>query len=153
MAAGRIRRAFVGLYLSVTIGFLLVLSALILAQPKFPLSVGMVRTTGRAGLLVSLLPALLGGGGLVLLRSRRKAGALLVAAYSVFWAVVFLAGLPQVWNARQSFCLKGLGFCITSPWIARLTVFAIAAVFLLCAWWALGRVFAPPAREAGKDGT
>jgi len=114
-----------------------VLTGLILAQPRFPLDVGLIRTTGRSGLFVSLVPAFLGIIGLVLLRFGRAAGAILVAAYSSFWAIVFLAGLPRVWNARQSFCIKSLNFCINSPWIARLAVLAIAIPFALCAGWAL----------------
>jgi len=132
-----IRCALVCLFISVSIAFQLLVTLLIFAQPEFPLNIGVVRTTGRVGLFASLLPALVGTLGLVLLRYRRAVGAWFLTAYSGFWAVVFLAGLPQVWNVRQSFCLEGLGFCITSLWIARVTVFAVALPFLLSVWWSL----------------
>ena len=148
-----VRRALVWLFISATIGFLLVLTVLIIAQAKFPLNIGVVRTTGRAGLFVSFLPALVGTVGLVMLWYKRATGAILVAAYSAFWAIVFLGGLPQVWNARQSFCLKGLNFCIYSPWVARLTVFAIVIPFLLSAWWALRQAFDPNAHGASNNST
>ena len=151
MTGSYVRRALVWLFISATIGFLLVLTVLIVAQTKFPLNIGVVRTTGRAGLFVSLLPALVVTVGLRLLWYKRATGAILVAAYSAFWAIVFLGVLPQVWNARQSFCLKGLNFCIISPWVARLTVLAIATPFLLSAWWALRQAFDPYARGASKN--
>jgi hypothetical protein len=110
---------------------------MIAAYPRFPLNLGVIATTGRTGLLVMVPAALAGIAGLLLLRSRRSLGMTLTAMYCAFWAAVFLAGLPRVWNARQSFCLKGLNFCIYSPWVARVTVFAIVAPFLLSAWWAL----------------
>jgi hypothetical protein len=145
-----VRRALVWLFISATIVFLLVLAVLIVVQTAFPLNIGVIRTTGRAGLFVSLLPALVATVSLVLLRYKRATGAVLVAAYSAFWAVVFLGGLPQVWNARQSFCLKGLNFCIVSPWVARLTVLAIVIPFLLSAWWVLRQAFDSYARGASK---
>jgi hypothetical protein len=132
-----IRGALVGLFILTTIGFLVAFTVLIIVQPKFPLNIGLFRTTGRAGLFVTVLPALAGGGGLALLRYQRRIGAILLTAYCAFWASVFLGGLPVVWNAKQSFCLEGLDFCITSPWVARLTIFAIATPFLLSAWWSL----------------
>jgi hypothetical protein len=151
MTGRHVRSALVGLFITATIGFLLVLTILIVVQRNFPLNLGLVRTTGRAGLFVSLLPALVGTVGLALLRYKRAAGAMLVAAYSAFWAIVFLGGLPQVWNARQSFCLNALNFCIVSPWIARLTVLAIATPFLLSAWWALRQAFDPHSRGASRN--
>lgn len=132
-----VRRALVSLFVMVTIGFLLVITVLIVTQPQFPLNIGLVRTTGRAGLVATAVPAMAGIIGLVLLWRRRRIGSLLVAAYCAFWTIVFLGGLPQVWNSRQSFCLKGLNFCIVSPWVARLTVLAIVTPFLLSGWWSL----------------
>lgn len=136
ITAHEVRRSLVALFMVATIVFLIVLTALILIQPKFPLDLGVLRTTGRIGLLITALPAAVGIAGLLLLW-RRRIGSLLVAAYCTFWSAVFLSGLPQVWNARRSFCLKGLNFCIISPWVARLTVLAIATPFLLSAWWSL----------------
>lgn len=138
-----IRGILAVLFILATIGFLLVIAVLIVVQPSFPLNLGFVRTTGRTGLLATVLPAVAGGGGLALLRHQRRIGAFMVAGYCTFWACVFLGGLPVVWNAQQSFCLKGLNFCITSPWVARGTIVAVATPFLLSAWWALRQAANP----------
>ncbi len=132
-----VRRGLVSLFISATIGFLVLITILIVFQPKFPLSFGLVRTTGITGLLVTALPAGVGILGLLQMWRRRRIGSILVAAYSLFWGVLFLAGLPQVWNAQKSFCVEGMNFCITSPWVGRLTVLAIASPFLLSGWWSV----------------
>ena len=132
-----VQRLLASLFISATIVFLVVITVLIIMQPSFPLNFGFIYTTGRTGLFVTVVPVMVGIVGLALLWSRQRIGAILVATYCAFWAVVFLGGLPRVWNARQSFCLEGLNFCITSPWVARLTVLAIATPFLLSAWWSL----------------
>lgn len=138
-------RVLAELFLSTTVGLLVVIALQIFAQPGFPLDLGCIRTTGRTGLSVTLVPAIVGMIGLAQLRRRRPAGPWLVAAYSGFWAAVILGGLPGVWNAKQSFCLEGLNFCIVSPWIARLTVLALATPFLLSAGWALRQTRIAPA--------
>jgi hypothetical protein len=138
-----VRRALASLFIAVTIGFLVVITILIVTQPKFPLDIGLVRTTGRTGLFVTAVPAMVGIIGLALLWRKRRVGSILVTAYCAFWAIVFLGSLPQVWNARQSFCLKGLNFCIVSPWVARLTVLAIVTPFLLSGWWSLRQAADP----------
>ncbi|HEX9164213.1 MAG TPA: hypothetical protein VF980_21095 [Thermoanaerobaculia bacterium] len=122
------------LWTTATIVMLIVISVLAAIQPRFPLNLGMIRTTGRAGLFVTLLPVAIGVAGMALyFTSARTRGAALLVGYSTLWASVMLSGLPAVWNARRSFCLKGLNFCIISPWVARLTVFAIALPFLAAA--------------------
>ena len=68
----------------------------------------------------------------------RKVGAALVAAYSSFWCLTVLSGLPYVWNAKRSFCIRTL--CITTPWLGRLMVLTLATPFLLAAVWAGRRV-------------
>jgi len=41
----------------------------------------------------------------------------------------------MVWNAESSFCLRGLGVCITAAWLARLAVAGLLTPFVLvCAW-------------------
>jgi hypothetical protein len=115
--------------------FLLGVSAAILQDRNFPLNFGLIRTIGRAGLWITLLPALAGLAGLALLRRSRSIGASLVGLYSLFWAVVAASGLPGIWNASRSFCLQGLNLCITSPWLGRLLLIAIAASFLGVAAW------------------
>ncbi len=147
MSGPLLRSLIIRLFILATLVFLLVLAVLTVVVPAFPLNIGFVRTTGPAGLLGTLVPALVGGAGLVLMWRGRRSGALLTAAYCAFWGIVFLAGLPQVWNAKQSFCLKGLNFCITSPWVARLTTVAIATPFLLCAWWSARQGTGPSRRK------
>ena len=114
------------------------ISVLILVQKNFSLHVGLIRTTGRAGLLPTLLPALVCLLGLSLLPRFRRAGGALVVIYSLYCSVLMAAGLPSVWNAQSSFCLRGLNFCITSPWLARLLVMGLAASFLVATLWAWG---------------
>ena len=130
-----VARGFVSVLVGVTAVFLVVVTVLIVGEPNFPLSLGLLRTTGRTGLLLTAVPALIAIIGLVQLSRRRRNGSILVGTYSAFWGVVFLSGLPAVWNARRSFCVSN--FCITSPWVGRLTVIAIAAVFLGSGWWSL----------------
>jgi hypothetical protein len=119
--------------------FLLVVAAGILAQPGFPLGLGPIRTTGRAGLWLTLVPAAVGLAGVVLARGRGRLGPGLVFVYSAFWSLVLASGLPAVWNAKESLCLKGLGFCITSPWIGRLAALGVLTPFLLVGSWAWRR--------------
>lgn len=113
-----------------TMFFFLGLSVAVLRNPRFPLALGIIRTTGRTGLWITLLPAMVALVGLIA-RTRKKFSAVLLAAYCAFWSVVILSGLPFVWNAKQSFCFKNL--CITSHWVARLAVLGLATPFVLAA--------------------
>jgi len=117
-------------WIVVTIFFFLGLSVAVFRTPRFPLAIGMVRTTGRTGLWITLAPALVGVAG-VLFWSRRKLGAALLLAYSSFWSLWMLSNLPIVWNAKQSFCIRS--FCIVTPRVARLAVMALATPFILAA--------------------
>jgi len=128
-------------WICITALFFLGLSVAVFANPHFPLAIGVFRTVGRTGLWVTLLPTLVAMLGLLLWR-RQKFGAGLVAAYSLFWSVAFLSCLPYVWNAKRSFCVRN--FCITTPWLGRLTTLALAAPFLLAAIWAGRARFQPP---------
>jgi hypothetical protein len=118
---------------ALTIVYWLVIAGLILSHAHFPLNLGSVYTIGRAGLWVTLLPGLIGLAGLLLLLRRARAGFALLGLYSLFWAGVVLAGLPSIWNARSSFCTETV--CITTPWIGRLLLLALATPFLLVALW------------------
>jgi hypothetical protein len=79
------------LLLGITVG--------ILTQPGFPLGLGPIRTTGLAGLWVTLVPAVLAFAGVVLLGHRNRLAAGLLVTYSASWAAVVASGLPLVWNA------------------------------------------------------
>jgi hypothetical protein len=46
---------------------------------------------------------------------------------------VLAAGLPSIWNVKTSFCTRTI--CITTPWIGRLLLFALATCFFLVALW------------------
>jgi len=115
--------------------FFLAVALGILTQPNFPLSFGLVRTSGLAGLWATLLPAVVGLGGVLLVRRPGPLGAGLLLLYSAFWSVLLASGLPNVWNAGTSFCLNSLGVCITSPWIGRLVAMGLLAAFLLVGVW------------------
>lgn len=114
---------------------LLGIAIAVLTQPGFPLGLGPIRTTGLAGLWVTLLPAVVALAGVVLVRRRSRVAAGLLGAYSLFWTAVVASGLPLVWNAKRSFCLNSLGVCITTPWLGRLTMMALLAAFLLPSVW------------------
>ncbi len=116
-----------------TIVYLLFISVLILQDAAFSLKLGSIHTIGRAGLWVTLLPALLGLIALVLVWKHVRTGAWLLGVYALFWAGLMLSGLPGVWNARTSFCTRS--FCITTPWIGRLLLLALATSFLLVVVW------------------
>lgn len=121
------------------------LSVVVFVTPRFPLAIGVFRTTGRTGLWITLLPTLVGLGGVLLWR-RGKLGAGLLLTYSSFWCLTFLSSLPGVWNAKRSFCIRS--FCITTPWVGRLIVMALATPFLLAAIWA-GRKDSQSAAKPG----
>ncbi|MGB9031842.1 MAG: hypothetical protein WCC27_17095 [Acidobacteriaceae bacterium] len=131
------------LWSAFTAVYLLITSALIFLDARFPLNLGLIRTTGRVGLWVTLLPGVVGVLALLLILLRARLGALLLGAYSLFWTVVLACTLPAVWNARSSFCTQTM--CIRTPWIARLLVLALATPFVLAALWATG--------EAGRRRT
>ena len=131
-------------WIFLTILLFLGLSVAVFLTPRFPLAIGVLRTTGRPGLWITLLPSVVGLAG-VLLRQKAKLGAGLLTAYCSFWFLTTLSGLPYVWNAKRSFCIRS--FCITTPWLGRLTVLALATPFLLAAIWS-GRT----AMQSGKQG-
>jgi hypothetical protein len=113
---------------------LLTISVLIFRDARFPLNLGMIRTTGRTGLWVTLLPGLIGLIALLLVVLHARAGAFLLGLYSLFWIVVFGLALPAVWNARSSFCTQTM--CIRTPWLGRLLVLALASPFVVEVLWA-----------------
>lgn len=129
----RVRRALALLWSWVTIGFLLFVSFLIVRDPGFPLNLGVISTTGGAGLWATLLPGLVGLVAVVLVLWHSTLGARMLGLYSLFWAGIFASALPTVWNAKRTFCTRTL--CITTPWISRLLVLALATPFLLVAIW------------------
>src|SRR5512143_1851472 len=90
---------------------LVVVAVGILTQPAFPLGLGALRTTGLAGLWLTLLPAALAIAGAVLFGQGSRLAAGLLATYSAFWAGVVASALPFVWNAKRSYCLNSLGVC------------------------------------------
>jgi len=114
----------------VTVLFFFGLSVAIFRNPRFPLALGFIRTTGRGGLWITFLPAVVAFVRLIAWKWRKFSAALL-AAYCVFWSVAVLSGLPHVWNAKQSFCFRN--YCITTHWVARLAILALATPFILSA--------------------
>ncbi len=130
--------------------WLVVIAVAILTQPGFPLGLGTLRTTGLDGLWLTLLPASLAIAGAMLFERQERLAAGLLATYSVFWAAGAASALPSVWNARSSFCLSGLGVCITSPWLGRLTTMALLSAFALAGLW-FGRVLGRHAKLAPGD--
>ncbi len=82
----------------------------------------------------TVLPALIGLGAVVLVLWHSRLGSRLLGIYSLFWTVVVASALPAVWNAKRAFCIRT--FCVTTPWLSRLLVFALATPFLLVDPWA-----------------
>ena len=140
MNGQRVTEGLARLWTAGSATLLLVIAVGILTQPGFPLGLGPIRTTGLAGLWVTLVPAVVGLVGVVLLRGDGRLGPGLVLLYSVFWSVVVASALPSVWNAKKSLCLNGPGFCITGPWIGRMVAVGILTPFLLVGVWAWRRV-------------
>lgn len=122
------------LWLAISTTYLLVLSVLIAGNAQFPLNLGAIRTTGRTGLWVTLVPAIAGSLAFFLLWLRIRAGALVLGAYCGFWTVILVCGLPWVWNARETFCTRTV--CIRTPWIGRLLVIGLMTPFVIVAIWA-----------------
>jgi len=129
----QVRRVLALLWSSLTIGFFLFISVLILSDPRFPLNLGSINTTGRAGLWATLPPGVVGLSGIVLMFCHSAWGARMLGIYSLFWAAMIASGLPAVWNAQRTFCTRT--FCIQTPWISRLLVLGLATPFLLVALW------------------
>jgi hypothetical protein len=123
------------LWLAVSTIYLLVLSALIIGNSQFPINLGAIRTTGRAGLWVTLAPAIAGCLAFFLVLFRNRAGTIVLGAYCGLWMIVLACGLPWVWNARESFCTRTV--CIRTPWIGRLLLFGLITPFALVANWAM----------------
>jgi len=116
-----------------TIAYWAVVSIAIIRDATFRLSIGVIKITGRAALWPTLGPAAIGLVGLILILSHLRRGGWLLGAYSLYWAGVLIAGLPSIWNAKTSFCMRTI--CITTPWIGRLLLFALASAFFLVALW------------------
>jgi hypothetical protein len=129
--------ALVRFWVTGTAILLLVVAVHIVSQPDFPLGLGWIRTTGPAGLWLTLVPALVGLAGVTLLRRPGRTGPTLVFLYSAFWSLTVAGALPGVWNAKRSFCLSSL--CITNPWVGRAAALGLLAPFLLVALWAWRR--------------
>ena len=127
----RTRRGLALVWSAITIIYLAVVSAAIVRDPTFHLNVGVMEMTGRVALWPIMLPAVIGLVGLVLVLWHVKWGGWLLGAYSLFWASVLAAGLPAIWNVKTSFCTRTI--CITTPWIGRLLLFALATCFFLVA--------------------
>jgi hypothetical protein len=121
-------------WLAVSSIYLLGLSVVICGNARFPLTLGAIKTTGRTGLWLTLVPAIAGLAALGLLLFRERAGAMALGVYCAFWIVVLAGVLPFVWNARQSFCTATM--CIRTPWIGRLLVFGLMTPFAIVALWA-----------------
>jgi hypothetical protein len=122
------------LWLAISAIFLLVLSVLICGDAQFPLTLGAIKTTGRAGLWLTLAPAIAGLLACFLVVFRMRAGAIVLGAYCWFWIAVLAYVLPWVWNARQSFCTHTM--CIRTPWIGRLLVLGLMTPCVMVAIWA-----------------
>lgn len=131
--ASRAYRGLALIWSATTILYLLVLSVVIVHDASFRLDIGVIKMTGRSALWPVLLPAVIGLAGLILLLWQVRWGAWLLGAYSSFWAGTLIAGLPAIWNAKTSFCTRTI--CITTPWLGRLLLFALAACFFLVALW------------------
>lgn len=126
-------RALALIWSATTIIYLAIVSAAIFHDPTFHLNVGVMKMTGRTALWPITLPAVIGVVGLVLVLWHVRWGDWLLGAYSLFWASVLAAGLPAIWNVKTSFCTRTM--CITTPWIGRLLLFALATCFFLVALW------------------
>lgn len=130
-------RAYRGLavmWSATTIVYSSVVCVAIIHDPAFHLNLGVIKTTGKAALWPMMLPAVVGLVGIVLILRRVEWGGWLVGAYSLFWAGMLAAGLPSIWNVKTSFCTRTM--CVTTPWIGRLLLFALATAFFLVALWA-----------------
>lgn len=122
------------LWPAVTTVYLLVLSSLILGDARFPLNLGLIRTIGRSGLWITLAPAVVGVAAVLLVVLQKRSGAAMLGVYCWFWIGVLASGLPFVWNARESFCTPTE--CIRTPWIGRLLLLGMMALFVTVALWA-----------------
>lgn len=129
----RIYRGLALIWSATTIIYSCVVCIAIIRDPAFQLNLGVMKMTGKAALWPIMLPAVIGLLGVALILWHVRWGSWLLGAYSLFWASVLAAGLPSIWNVKTSFCTRTM--CITTPWIGRLLLFALAAGFFLVAMW------------------
>ncbi len=111
-----------------------VITTMILTEPAFPLGLGWIRTSGLAGLWITVPSALLGIAGLLLLKTRRTTGFCLLLLYSGLFAVTLLPAmlkeLPTIVRHPLAYCADGK----CTPWV--ITVSITIAFTLSTLWYA-----------------
>jgi hypothetical protein len=107
---------------------------MILGKPNFHLGLGLINTTGKTGLLFTVIPALLGTAAVLLLFRVRTLGARLLTVYCAFWFLNFFSGLIHNWN---EIVMSGGIFNGPVPiriGVGLMIVFFLGS-FLLCGLW------------------
>jgi hypothetical protein len=111
-----------------------VITVMIVKQPAFPLGLGSIRTSGLAGLWITLPSILLAIVGLVLLTTRPRIGSRVLFLYSGLWTLTLVPGvvamLPTIVRHPLAYCADGR----CTPWV--ITVSITIAFALATAWYA-----------------
>ena len=107
---------------------------MILGKPDFHLGLGLINTTGKTGILFTVIPALLGTAAVLLLFRVRTLGARLLTVYCAFWFLNFFSGFIHNWN---EIVMSGGIFNGPVPiriGVGLMIVFFLGS-FLLCGLW------------------
>jgi hypothetical protein len=130
----RISTTLVLLWIVPGLALLYILGGMILGKLDFHLGLGLINTSGRAGLLFTVVPALLGTAAVLLLFRRPVLGARLLTIYCAFWFLNFLGGLIHNWNE-----IMMSGGIFNGPVGMRIGVglmlVSFLGSFLLCGVW------------------
>ncbi len=128
----RILLALAVLWTIFTVVSLGVITAMIVKEPAFPLGLGWIRTSGLAGLWITLPSILLGVAGLVLLKTQRTTGFRLLLFYSGLWTLILIPAmlreLPTIVRHPLAYCADGK----CTPWVITA---AITVAFTLSTLW------------------
>lgn len=128
----RVLLALAVLWTIFTVVSLGVITAMIVKEPAFPLGLGWIRTSGLAGLWITIPSILLGITGLILLKTQRTAGFRLLLLYSGLWTLILIPAmlreLPTIVRHPLAYCADGK----CTPWVITA---AITIAFTLSTLW------------------
>ncbi|MGB9234504.1 MAG: hypothetical protein WCC04_08825 [Terriglobales bacterium] len=118
----RILLALAVLWTVFTVVALGVITAMILREPAFPLGLGWIRTSGPAGLWITVPSILLGIVGLALLLMRPTTGSRVLFLYSGLWTLMLVPGvlaiLPTIVRHPLAYCADGR----CTPWVITVSI-------------------------------
>jgi hypothetical protein len=130
----RLLRALVCLWVLLTAAVWLYVSAKALGDPGHSFGVGLVQTEGRNAVWVTLPAVAAALAGCILMWRERAAGAWLLLAYGLFWAVALAGGAAK--DAYQHYRLASDEYSPSELMQMLVVQVVLGAFFFLVALWA-----------------